>query len=560
MNKKIFERIKSLNRNQHILISILSLIVLLTIFLRSYHIDYPTIGYHNMKEDEFLSFALNMYESGDYLRTTWYDCSVSTNDYYGYPYTGCNFNEGETPLPIWLLILFFLIFGWKLWVARLFIIIFAVGTVIVLYLLVKKLTKNNYIAILSSFFYSILPLSIFFGRNIQMDSPSLFLALCSLLLFINWIEDRKFSTFFYACLFIVLTSWFKITSLIVLSPLLFLFPYADFFKKKYLKEHLVLFSSVFISLIWMIFIASALMPTTNVQSMSSGNFIGKNNWVDLSFSIFSSEYWQNYGPILKSYINDNYSFLGLWLIILGLFLFLLNFNSKISKFMMGYFLGIILYIILFAYKWNAHNYYQFPFLPFAAVCLANTFFQMSAFIGLFVDSKKYLKILKYTPLILILFLITPFTDSTMRQFNTQFFGQDVAGNFINSNTEKNDIILLERGIQNQISWTARRFYYSVPENSSKLIELEENLGLEYIVLTYSGINSVQNKPSWDYIKNNYHIVQIGFILIDNKPQIYHIILKKGGFIDFNLSLNGMIKAQTYEISNNKIDYYVINVS
>lgn len=555
--KKILRSISRWTANNWQYIVLIA-IMFLGLYLRTYHIDYPTIGYHNMKEDEFLSFAINMHDSGDYIRTTWFDCSVSTNDYFGDPYERCHFNESETPLPIWLMILFFTIFGWKLWVARMSIILFSVGTIALIYLVVKKVTDKEYLALLSAFFYAVLPLSIFFGRNIQMDSPSLFLGLCTLYFFISWLMERKLSTFIVACIFFVLTAWFKITSLIVLSPLLFMIPYKEiskgFFDKKYWKEFLILAIAIILSVVWLMFIAGALMPTTTANTMSSGSFIGKNNWIDLSLSIFTSSYWNNYGPLLKAYASDNYSIRGLWMILLGFALFLMNYKSKISKFMFGYALGIILFIIIFAYKWNAHNYYQFPFLPFAAICLANVIFQAGAMLKS-ITKIKYLQLL---PILLIVFLIGPFKGSTMQQFNTQFFGQDVAGEYINQHTQKGEIFLLERHIQGQMSWTAQRFYYSIPDDVEKLKEIETKKGLKYIVLDGYGIQSAQSRGSWDYIQKNYHIAQAGFIQNNQGPQIYHLILERGGEMNFSSLNNKPAKiAKTYEMSTAEIPYYVV---
>ncbi|HBI30045.1 MAG TPA: hypothetical protein DDY54_10435, partial [Deltaproteobacteria bacterium] len=44
----------------------IGLIVILVFgaYLRSYHINYPSIGYHNMKENEYLSMALHYFNNG----------------------------------------------------------------------------------------------------------------------------------------------------------------------------------------------------------------------------------------------------------------------------------------------------------------------------------------------------------------------------------------------------------------------------------------------------------------------------------------------------------------
>lgn len=557
--KHLAHKLKNNILGRKYIYAILLLVVIFGIYLRSYHIDYPTIGYHNMKEDEFLSFALNMHDSGDYLRTRWFDCSVSSNDYFGDPIQKCNFNEGETPVSIWFLIFFFTLFGWKLWAARLMIILFTVLTAVIIYLIINRLSKSEYLALLSAFIFTVLPLSIFFGRNVQMDSPALFFSALALYFFIIWNENKTLKYFIFGCAFFVLTAWFKVTSLFVLSALLLILDYKSIFNpKKRWKEYVIFIITIIISLAWIMFIAGRMMPNTNISSLSAGNAFGANNWIDTSFSIFTSQYWNNYRNILSSYIADNYSWTGFWLIIIGFALFFIKPNVKLSRLMFGYAIGIALYIILFAYKWNAHNYYQFPFLIFAAVCISNIFYQAGMLFKSIVDNDTAKKIVQFIPLLALLLLIAPFKTSTMRQFDTQFFGQDIAGRYINQHTAPGEIFLLERGIQHQVSWTARRFYYSIPDDVELLKRVEQERNLRYIVLTNYGIQNAQLKKSWSYITENYRIAQAGFIQSQQGSQLYHLVLERGG--TFNItSLNSRpaIQATTYELSYAKVPYYTI---
>ena len=45
---------------------ILSLILLLGLLLRIYNLNFPSLGYHDMKENEYLSMAQEMKRTGDY--------------------------------------------------------------------------------------------------------------------------------------------------------------------------------------------------------------------------------------------------------------------------------------------------------------------------------------------------------------------------------------------------------------------------------------------------------------------------------------------------------------
>ncbi|MGV8171826.1 MAG: glycosyltransferase family 39 protein [Candidatus Woesearchaeota archaeon] len=538
---------------------ILIAIIILGIYLRSYHINYPTIGYHNMKEDHYLSLALNMKDTGNYLRTTWFDCNGNfVNDYFGDPYKKCNGNWGEHPVAVWTLMLSLFLSGWQLWGPRLVIILFAAFSIIPIYLIMKRLSNNEYLAILTSLIYVVLPITIFFGRNIQMDAPSYFFSLLTLYFFMKFVEDNKTKDFIIGCVFFVLAGWFKPLSLLVVFPIIFIIPFERYKKyvlhiKEYKIEIVALIAAIILYAIWPVYLSGAVMPDAKAAGA-----IGSSGWIDTTFAVFTSGYWSANKPIIFSYIADNFSWLGFWLMIAGFALFLMKYKSKISRFMAGYALGIIIYIIFFAYKWNGHAYYQYPFVLFVAACIANVFFQAGMILKSFFSNHTVKSIIQFLPLIALILLIAPFKASTARVFDTQFYGQDVAGLYINEHTSPNEIFLLEKGGQNQVSWTARRFYYTVPDDVEILKRVENEKGLKYIVATYSGVGTIQQKKSWQYITENYHIVQAGFIQTPQGPQVYHMILEKGGI--FNMTELGNKPArlvETYETTYSEVPYYVI---
>jgi len=192
------------------------------------------------------------------------------------------------------------------------------------------------------------------------------------------------------------------------------------------------------------------------------------------------------------------------------------------------------------------------------MCIANVFFQAGMLLKSFFSNEKVRKIVQLIPLIALLLLIAPFKDSTDRVFNTQFFGSDVAGKYLNAHTTPSEIFLLERGIQSEVSWTARRFYYGVPDDVEVLKKIEKEENLRYIAMTDYGVASIQQKKSWTYITENYHIAQVGFIQTPDGPQVRHMILEKGG--NYNLSsLNTKPTqlAETYELTYTTIPYYII---
>ncbi len=70
-------------------------------------------------------------------------------------------------------------------------ILFFLGTAIYLFLLVRRLSSSPAVAVLSVLSFSVLPLSIFFTRTIQPESPSLFFSVAFLYHLLLWLERNK---------------------------------------------------------------------------------------------------------------------------------------------------------------------------------------------------------------------------------------------------------------------------------------------------------------------------------------------------------------------------------
>lgn len=77
-------------------------------------------------------------------------------------------------------------------------------------------------------------------------------------------------------------------------------------------------------------------------------------------------------------------------------------------------------------------------------------------------------------------------------------------------------------------------------------------------MTYSGVATIQQKKSWQYITENYHIAQVGFVQTPQGPQVYHMVLEKGGTFNTS-SLDGRPAklVETYELTYTKVPYYII---
>ncbi|HBU08313.1 MAG TPA: hypothetical protein DEA99_03770 [Candidatus Omnitrophica bacterium] len=193
-----------------ITVILLSLIILTGFFLRSYHLNFPSIGYHNMKENEYIGEALFMLKDADYLHRKLFRMGMDElPNFEAYP---------QMPILPW-------IFGIKLWLARLVIIAFSLGSIPLLYLIVKKLSKSRSLALLSSLLLTIMPLGVFFGRNIQPEIPALFFLLLCIYFGLSWFNDFNLKSAIYSGFSLCISILFKFTFLIGIIPLLGIFPF-----------------------------------------------------------------------------------------------------------------------------------------------------------------------------------------------------------------------------------------------------------------------------------------------------------------------------------------------
>ncbi len=144
-------------------------IIVLGFILRAYHLNYPPIGYHNVKENEYLSQAVFMIQDNDYLHRKLFRQGMEEVPLFE--------EYSQMPILSWLFVVLWKVFGMHFWIARLPIVIFSLGSILAFYFLVKRLTKDEPLALLSACLLAIMPLAVFFGRNIQPETPALFFLL-----------------------------------------------------------------------------------------------------------------------------------------------------------------------------------------------------------------------------------------------------------------------------------------------------------------------------------------------------------------------------------------------
>lgn len=537
---------------------------------RVYHIDFASIGYHNMKENEYLSQALNQWKYGDYFRRRMHIFGLDQGPGYFEEYP-------QPPLLPWMFIGVWTVTGVQYWSARLIIILFSAATIPFLYLLVKRLTKNNeYIALTSSFIYSIIPLAVFFGRNIQPEAPALFFLVLGMYFYAKWTDELKTKNIVYSGLALMMCAMFKPTFLIGMIPMLFIFPFGGFiskFKKQEKdgeqKDKKEFFAERKNAILQIVYFAACFLPyfvwnwiSANILNTQQQLFEGTLHRVQL-FRIFTNKYWAEYLPIINAYMRDNYAVWFLWLAAIGFAFMLLKYRTKLSRFCIGYAIALIPYGMLLADYIKGHSYYQMPFVPLVCICAAYFIYT----IGMFIKQITKIKHIQYIALIILLFALPNAKAFTNVQYNTIFFGLDVGGNYIKTNTASYERFFMEGESQTVgVCYSADRRCAGISNATDlRMAEAQLNFTMGFIHITGGGLYNLYQKPEMlDYIQKNYRITQIGLIQQQQGAAPYYIILEKGGVSDLKEIMNNKIVekqpvlAKTYDTTYGSVPFYTVS--
>src|SRR3989338_4506243 len=546
----------------------LLLLMLFGFYLRSYHMDFPVIGYHNMKENQYIPYTEFMYNADeflDYFRTETYWIGAQQHGY---------FTQYEFPFIPWMILALWWVFGVKLWAARLVIILFSLASIPMLYLVGKKLTDNVSLILVACLFFTIMPISIFFGRNVQPEAPAVFLILLGTYCFLCWCEDvlasvYHYKKFLYFSLCFLLAILLKVPNGIGLVPLLFFVPYKELFSN---KKYLCILAAFFLVImtffpVW-VKLSQIVMPGAATVGTSGFGESFAEVRTNISLAL-SSSYWSDHYLGIRSFVLDNFTGWFFWLTLLGVIFSFLKLRTKMGLFIVGNFFSLLLYILFFADKFRGHAYYQMVFLPL--VCFGAAY---ALFIFATVLEKPLVSLHFYTKfqgklifaLLALLFFLSfsDLTAATNRVFDTIYYGEDIAGTFIFQHSDPQDRVFID-GVFSQsvgVLWHAHRYGIDeTPANLTYFQELEETLQFRWVVLYGPGIGTIQTKPEvWEYIQQTYSIQQIGLIPQGNELTPYYFVLEKGGMFDPDVFLVNKTPylATTYTNSAGLVEFYALD--
>jgi 4-amino-4-deoxy-L-arabinose transferase-like glycosyltransferase len=532
-------------------------------YLRSYHMNFPVIGYHNMKENQYIPYTEFMYNADeflDYFRTETYWIGAQEHGY---------FTQYEFPLIPWITLAVWKVIGINVGAARFIIIVFSLASIPVLYAVGKKLTDNTAIVLAACFFYTIMPISVFFGRNVQPEAPGLFFILLATYFFLCWREEilvdkNAYKQFLLFSISILTAVLLKIPNGIGLIPLLFFVPYKKVLsQKKYAASLIVMFILILAMFpIWVNF-SQWTMPEAATVGTSGFRESLQEVKANIAMSLSTSYWSEHYGGI-KAFVKDNFTFWFFWLAVLGVCFASLKYNTKISLFVIGSFISVIVYILCFADKFRGHAYYQMVFVPFVCFATAYALYVLASTISQQINGKYQEYIFVGVCIVILALSYSSVTAATARAFDVIYYGEDIAGEFINQNSDPRDRIFID-GVSSQsvgILWHAHRYgIEEIPANLSWFQELEDTLQFRWVVLYGPGIGTAQTKTEvWEYIQNTYKIRQVGFIIQDNQYVPFYFVLEKGGVVNLEEFVKNKTPslAGSYEKTYETVDMYTID--
>ncbi|OYT26467.1 MAG: hypothetical protein B6U97_03815 [Candidatus Altiarchaeales archaeon ex4484_96] len=534
-------------------VALVIVFMLLGFHLRSYHMNYPVIGYHNWKETHYLTEARNFARDG-FFRHGFF---IPAWDY-PYRHDDPSGAHADTfPTTSILAALSFMIFGLELWAARIIGILATTACIPLMYLIVKELFKRDDMALVASFLTAINPLFVFFSHNVQLINVGILLALTALYAFLLWKKNRVGIYLIVSFAFLSLAALTKYPFLITLIPILAVYPLKEEgFKKIKQKPTPHIISIALLALIpaWMTYIGGA------TEGISTAEVTYIEPW-----RVTTQEFWQ----ITPSYIADSITFIGLGIALAGILILAIDCREKIDSekiFLWSAVFASIIFILIMARKIQHHNYHYYYIMPFALILASYAIVRLSDLTKRLRIEGKKIKYLNILAIIVLLAVIIPSSlEAKNRQYDTQFFGLDIAGEYLKAHKSPGDRLIHSSHQAYGVLWHAdMKGTRGIPKNLTEFKYAEQELNATWLFIYSWDLDLMQDpdtKELWDYISDNYRLVQIAFMQQNNQQAApIYLLLSRGGSFDINnasaLLKDKQVKQRYYKTTKGdvRVDY------
>jgi dolichyl-phosphate-mannose-protein mannosyltransferase len=381
---------------------IVFVLCLLAVVARLVLINQPYVDHWSWRQNDVAAIARNFLQNG--FR-------------FGYPQidwagNGAGYVGTEFPILPFIAAVCFKFAGVYEWIGRIQAVILFAVSLPFFFLLVREIFGST-AAVWASFFYCFTPINVFAGRSFMPDVPSLSFTILGLYFFLRWVQHGKSSSFFVAAIAISMSLLIKITSIVILAPILYLVvaESADLGSDKRSDGGVDRGQRPRLQLI--LFTAFALIPSAMwywhayqiAQKFYPHHFFGAGGIRIESFSW----YWHIAQQTLISSLTPLLSLVAL----VGLFVPHSR-ERKYSRLFHWWLAAMVLFVIVVGYG-NRHRWYQLPLVPIAAAFAGAG----CVFIGSKISSRLAAIIssivLAVTFLILAFAYVRPFYESSAAQ-------------------------------------------------------------------------------------------------------------------------------------------------
>ena len=332
---------------------IVFVICLLAVAARLVFINQPYVDHWSWRQSDVAAIARNFLQNGFRFGYPQIDWAGNAPGYVG----------TEFPILPFIAAVYYKFAGVHEWIGRIQAVILFAVSLPFFFLLVREIFEST-AAVWAIFFYCFTPLNVFAGRSFMPDVPSLSFAIVGLYFFLRWVQHGESWSFFVAAIAISLSLLIKITSIVILAPLVYLAvaeggdlgpaERSDAQGSRGQRPRLQV----------ILFFAIALLPSAIwywhahqiAQKFYPHHFFGAGGIRIESFSW----YWHIAQQTLVSSLTPLLSLVAL----IGLFVPQSR-DRRYSRLFHWWLAAMIVFIIVVGYG-NRHRWYQLPLVPIAA--------------------------------------------------------------------------------------------------------------------------------------------------------------------------------------------------
>ena len=189
---------------------IVFVICILAVASRLVLINQPYVDHWSWRQSDVAAIARNFLQNGFRFGYPQIDWAGNAPGYVG----------TEFPILPFIAAVCYKFAGVHEWIGRIQAVILFAVSLPFFFLLVREIFGST-AAVWASFFYCFAPLNIFAGRSFMPDVPSLSFAIVGLYFFLRWVQHDESWSFFVAAIAISLSLLIKITSIVIVAPLVY---------------------------------------------------------------------------------------------------------------------------------------------------------------------------------------------------------------------------------------------------------------------------------------------------------------------------------------------------